>query len=113
MKLSSNTVPKHEVSIHKFYKALRGYTVKTLYETIHLRRLCVDFINQILKHMQEICFTINSYKLETGQGRALKFLSHNKRLHTMCLRITAEKQYTFPKEHRAMFQENKFPHKTE
>lgn len=70
-------VHKHEIilqltpnilSAHKFYKALRVYIVKTLYETIHLRRICTELINQMFEHMLEICFTIDLYKLETGQG---------------------------------------------
>lgn len=70
-------VQKHEImlqltpnilSAHKFYKALRVYIVKTLYETIHLRRICTELINQMFEHTLEICFTIDLYKLETGQG---------------------------------------------
>ena len=38
----------------------QGYIVKTLYETIHPRRLCTNFLSQIFERM-EICFTIYIY----------------------------------------------------
>lgn len=88
----------HTLSAYKIYRALRGYTAKTIYD-IHLRGLCTDFRSQILEQMY-ICFyhqfMVNvTRRGKGGKKKSLKFASYHKKRYKVHARISEEKQFIF------------------